>query len=455
MTALATFVGIVLAIGGIGTSGFFFFENHAKPGTQLAGNSIAGFDKDQIRDLASNVANNYHPVVSWDGQEVHATPQDLGITFDLDATVSNALKAPATQAVASRYSPFQTKQVLLAMDIDKKKLAEFLNESFISEELRSVPASLRFDSGHYVLVPGIEGAHIDADLAEEALIAAGGMVEQIPVVTAVEQPAILDEAAQQTVDAVNQRITNAPVIAGNGKKYTIPAASIAGWMVFTPDYDEGVIDWELDREKLEQELPTLLADNFTQRMIPGESLVGPDGTVLAVRQRGQDGTQVRDPGAATAEVIAALTAGTSAEVNIEIIVHKATSSNVQMDEKYLVPHGEKWAEVNRSNFTVTLWEGTTKINQFSVVIGLPGTPTYTGVYKVWAKVRSQTMSGPGYSVPNVQWIAYFNNGIAFHGNYWAPRFGRASSHGCVGLPNANAKIVYDWINVGTMVVVHD
>ncbi|MCL1907230.1 MAG: L,D-transpeptidase/peptidoglycan binding protein [Propionibacteriaceae bacterium] len=455
MTLLATGVGIVMAIVGVGTSGFFYFESHAKPGTQLAGHNVSGFNEDQLRDIATNIANNYQPVISHEGNEVPASPKELGITFDIDATVARALGKSDTQTVASRYNPLETKQVLLEMDVNRKTLEEFLDGTYIDEELRSTPASLKFSSGQFVLINGVEGTHIDGDKAEQTIRAAGGMVEQIAVVTAVEPPKILDEEAQKAVDEGNLRLTNAPVITGNGKNYTLPAGSIAGWLTFTPDFDEGIISMTIDEEKLTEELPVLLADYFTKKTINGETLVRPDGGVLAVYKYGQDGTQVKDPEAATATVLAALTDGTYENVPIEIIVHKATNKQVQMDKKYLVPNGEKWAEVNRSNFTVTLWEGTTQIQKFSVVIGLPGTPTHTGVYKVWSKVRSQTMSGPGYSVPNVQWIAYFNNGIAFHGNYWAPRFGRASSHGCVGLPNHQAKVVYEWINVGTMVVVHD
>ncbi len=68
------------------------------------------------------------------------------------------------------------------------------------------------------------------------------------------------------------------------------------------------------------------------------------------------------------------------------------------------------------------------------------------------------MSGPGYVQPDVPWINYFDNsGDAIHGNYWraASVFGNSNtSHGCVGLPVANAAWVYDWAPVGTPVLIH-
>ncbi|MCL1923771.1 MAG: L,D-transpeptidase/peptidoglycan binding protein [Propionibacteriaceae bacterium] len=455
MTALAAVIGLVLAVGGVGTSGFFYFESHAKPGTQLAGQSVAGLDRDQIRGIATNIAQNYRPTVAWEGRELLVSPQDLGVTFDVEATVDSVMNAAEAQGVSQKYNPFETKQVPMVMDIDIKTLETFLNESFITEDMRSVPATLKFTKDKFTLVPGIEGTSIDANLAAETLIAAGGVVDEIPVSTAVEPPAILDDEAQKTVDAANLRIKNAPVISGNGKKYTIPAAKISSWMILTPDFDSGTIGLTIDEDKVREELPKLLADNFTQRMVGGEVLVRPDGGTIAVKQYGRDGTQVKDPDAATAGVLEALREGKAATVSIEIVVHKATNKKVQMDDKYLVPNGEKWVEVNRSNYTVTMWEGTTKINSYSVVIGRPGTPTTPGVFKVYAKIPRQTMSGPDYRVENVQWIAYFNGDIALHGNYWVGSFGQAASHGCVGMPNSQAKVLYDWIRVGTMVVVHD
>jgi len=94
--------------------------------------------------------------------------------------------------------------------------------------------------------------------------------------------------------------------------------------------------------------------------------------------------------------------------------------------------------------------------------GAPETPTPLGQYKIYAKFTRQDMrgfnpNGTKYFQPNVQWINYFYAGNAIHGNYWRPTswFGnRNSSHGCVSLPNDEAKWVYDWTPIGTPIVTH-
>ena len=86
-----------------------------------------------------------------------------------------------------------------------------------------------------------------------------------------------------------------------------------------------------------------------------------------------------------------------------------------------------------------------------VSTGLPATPTVQGDFKVWNKTRSQTMSGPGYSLDNVEWVMYFHQGYGLHGTWWHENFGQPMSHGCVNMTNEDAKWFYEFGSVGTPV----
>ncbi|MGJ3237791.1 MAG: L,D-transpeptidase family protein [Anaerolineae bacterium] len=86
-----------------------------------------------------------------------------------------------------------------------------------------------------------------------------------------------------------------------------------------------------------------------------------------------------------------------------------------------------------------------------VSTGLPATPTVQGEYAIWHKTPAQTMSGPGYSLPNVQWVMYFYQGYGFHGTYWHNNFGTPMSHGCVNMTNADAEWLYNFGSIGTNV----
>ena len=79
------------------------------------------------------------------------------------------------------------------------------------------------------------------------------------------------------------------------------------------------------------------------------------------------------------------------------------------------------------------------------------TPTVLGDYEIYRKYRSQTMSGPGYSLDNVEWPMYFHAGYAIHGTWWHTMFGTPMSHGCVNLTNADAKWFWEFAPLGTPV----
>ena len=141
----------------------------------------------------------------------------------------------------------------------------------------------------------------------------------------------------------------------------------------------------------------------------------------------------------------------------------------------LVPTSEKWISVDLDHQRAYAWEGDKLLKKFAISSGKARTPTVTGVFRIRAKVSSQTMEGGSvaegdyYNLPNVQWVQYFYQDYALHGAYWHNKFGTPTSHGCVNLTNADAKWLFDWAsptvsyrgwhfmdsaNPGTLVIVH-
>jgi len=116
--------------------------------------------------------------------------------------------------------------------------------------------------------------------------------------------------------------------------------------------------------------------------------------------------------------------------------------------------GERWIDVDLTHQMVYAFEGNTVVNSFLVSTGTWQHPTVTGQYHVYVKYRSTTMSGPGYSLPNVPYTMYFYKGYGIHGTYWHSNFGTPMSHGCVNLSIPNAEWMYNWASIGTLVNVH-
>jgi len=76
-------------------------------------------------------------------------------------------------------------------------------------------------------------------------------------------------------------------------------------------------------------------------------------------------------------------------------------------------------------------------------------------YKV-AKLRMRgvTPSGVYYHIPDVPWVLVFWGDFTFHSAPWRSQFGFPRSNGCVSMPTAAAKYLYDWAPVGTPIRIH-
>ena len=113
-----------------------------------------------------------------------------------------------------------------------------------------------------------------------------------------------------------------------------------------------------------------------------------------------------------------------------------------------------------------LWES-------GVITGNPnkGNDTPTGVYKVNYKYKNITLRGGydastgeyGWETPVTYWMAFVGSSVGFHDATWqsSSNFGNPTayysvgSHGCVNLPESAAAELYDIIQVGDCVIVHE
>ena len=107
--------------------------------------------------------------------------------------------------------------------------------------------------------------------------------------------------------------------------------------------------------------------------------------------------------------------------------------------------------VDLSDSRVYAYENGVLVHTVLGSTGLPATPTVQGDFRIQRKYSAQTMSGPGYYLPDVPYVLYFYAGYALHGTYWHSNWGQPMSHGCVNLPTPEAEWFYGWADVGTPV----
>jgi len=120
--------------------------------------------------------------------------------------------------------------------------------------------------------------------------------------------------------------------------------------------------------------------------------------------------------------------------------------------------------VNRGEQVLRAYDGDAFFLEAAISTGLELTPTPRGTFTIFKKTPSRYMQGPlpnlsdrqVYDLPGVPWNLYFTQGGAvIHGAYWHDSFGSQYSHGCVNLPVDIARILYEWADLGTQVIVED
>jgi hypothetical protein len=130
----------------------------------------------------------------------------------------------------------------------------------------------------------------------------------------------------------------------------------------------------------------------------------------------------------------------------------------------LAPRGErprsvgpsdKWVEVRVTRGFLVAYAGdqpvfAVPISPGAAGLGPRGHVTPPGTYGVYTKALSWDMSGvergQPWKVDEVPWVAFFKDNYALHGTWWHDDFGRPRSHGCVNLPAAAAKRLFDWLD---------
>jgi lipoprotein-anchoring transpeptidase ErfK/SrfK len=87
-----------------------------------------------------------------------------------------------------------------------------------------------------------------------------------------------------------------------------------------------------------------------------------------------------------------------------------------------------------------------------------GLATPTGSWQVYGKETDRYLTGADYSDFVHYWVPFFGD-YGFHDATWqkmafgSPRYRTEGSHGCVHLPTAAMKWLYDWVQLGATATV--
>jgi peptidoglycan hydrolase-like protein with peptidoglycan-binding domain len=103
------------------------------------------------------------------------------------------------------------------------------------------------------------------------------------------------------------------------------------------------------------------------------------------------------------------------------------------------PGAGKHVEFDWSRQVIALIRGSRVVKVVYTSSGKPSTPTVFGSYRFYSKT-------PGTNQKGMLDSNYFVGGYAIHGYPDVPSY--PASHGCIRIPNSQARSVFNWISIG-------
>ncbi len=465
---IGVLLGLVLALVGVTAAYASHYSDRALPGVSVAGTSVTGQTQEEVAAAVAKSAADISVTVNIDGSPTSAKLSDLGISVDADATAAKAF-AGNPSWTGRVGALFDQTDVAVVSSTDDAALAAYGEKLAAAFGNPAVDATVKVsdDGTSFVATDAQTGKGVDTKaLATVAAKAVSTLTSQSVDLTAVDvTPTVTSEAAHATADAANALVALDVTISDGVGAHTATAKDKVQW-VKLPD-TPGAANPSFDDAQVTAWV-TSTAQSTNEDPVAGVKNVNASGQVVSVAKEGRNGWSVNNADTVAQAVTAALAQNQSYSGSFDYDKVEPTYTTRQIANGaenlvYQAADGEKWIDVNLSNYKVTAYEGATVVGgPFSMVPGAPDTPTVTGTYHVYLKYDKQTMrgknsDGSSYETPDVPWVTYFTGSFALHGAPWRSSFGWGGvggSHGCVNMPVSAAKFVYDWSDIGTTVVSH-
>ncbi len=150
------------------------------------------------------------------------------------------------------------------------------------------------------------------------------------------------------------------------------------------------------------------------------------------------------------------------------IVAKVHTTHPEVTKSEVAAEYPSYLTLDRSTFTLRLWENLKLAKTYTVAVGMEGLETPEGRYEIeekeenptwhvpdsaWAGSLAGTTVPPGPSNPiKARWMAIYE-GAGIHGTEETESLGSAASHGCVRMAIPDVEELYDRVEVGTPIFI--
>jgi lipoprotein-anchoring transpeptidase ErfK/SrfK len=150
------------------------------------------------------------------------------------------------------------------------------------------------------------------------------------------------------------------------------------------------------------------------------------------------------------------------------VVARVHATKPEVTKKEVAAEYPSYLTLDRSTFTLRLWEHLKLAKTYTVAVGMEGLETPEGLYEIqekeenpvwnvpesdWAGSLAGQTIPPGPSNPiKARWMGIYE-GAGIHGTEETSSLGSAASHGCVRMSIPDVEELYDLVEVGTPIYI--
>lgn len=445
----------ILTIGaGIG---FYFAKSGAyqetfMPNTTINGRNVAGKDVEAVQAMIEEELLGYElKIVDRTGAGEVIKKEEVGLRTEFEGGLEQILSLQEPMMWIKSLWTETDYKIGTMLVYDEALLAERIGElSFMDRTKMEEPkdaylSDYQYDTNRYEIVPDTAGT----ELMEDAVTTAIGQA-----ILNLQEEVDLDAAGCYTKAAIGKDDPELVKLAANLNHYV--GASVThrfGEMEEVLDGDT-IHQWltvngtavTMDESKVPAYVRALAKKyNTAYGKRPFLTTYGDVVTIPG----GSYGWRMNEPAEAEA-VLQAVKEGAIRTREPEWLQRGASHGEYD--------YGDTYVEVNLTGQHLFFYKEGKLITECDFVSGnaAKGWSTPAGIFPLTYKQRNATLRGENYATPVSYWMP-FNGNIGLHDADWRASFGgniyrTNGSHGCVNLPPAAAKEIYEHISKGDPVV---
>ncbi|MFR5602418.1 MAG: L,D-transpeptidase family protein [Lachnospiraceae bacterium] len=447
----------VLAAAGVIAGGVYWYLGRQYTEVFFPNTTINGVDAsrktvDEVKELISAGIDGYTLTLEGrDGTSEVITKEEIGLYSVFDGTMEELLtgQQPGHWLLSVREDKGYTIETMIAYDEElfEKRLSEL---SILDETQMTAPENASISQYHsdtgYSVVPETKGTQVDAEKVKAAV--SDAILNLSPTLSLEESGCYIeaeitkeDQRLKDAVDTLN-RYAGVTISHRFGERYeTIGGDQISKWLSVSEDYQVSI-----SREGVAEYVKTL-ADKY-DTYNKAKNLKTSYGKTVKIT-KGFYGWKINQS-AETDAVLSLIQAGETA--TREPVYSQKANSHGEND------YGDTYVEINLTAQHLYFYKDGKLIVESDFVSGnlSKGYDTPGGAYPLTYKQKGATLRGEDYNTPVDYWMP-FNGNIGMHDAGWRSSFGgtiykKSGSHGCINMPPANAKKVFENISAGDPVL---